>query len=133
MASAAQNRVLSTPAVYVSGVLIKVVPNSVRKKIPGEVNVRAMSAGGGAIDVVAGVNAEKLIGECSFDLAATAENVALVKGWRENSNNAIPETIRLVEIAGQYAFDTMYLANEPEVEFKSDGNMKCEWKGRYVP
>lgn len=132
MATVGQVKNLSTPAIYVSGVLIKIVPNSCRMKIPGEVNVRAMSAGGGVVEIVAGVNAEKLIGEVSFDIAATAENVSMIRAWRKNSNNAIPETLRIVEQADQYAYDTMFLANEPEVEFKSDGNMKCEWKGRYV-
>lgn len=133
MATVAQSRILSTPAVYVSGVLVSVVPNSCRMKIPGEVNVRAMSAGGGTVEIVAGVNAEKLVAEVSFELAATAANVAAVRRWRDNANQAQSETIRLVELADQYSYDSMFLSNEPEVEFKSDGNIKCEWKGRYVP
>ena len=132
MSTPAQTRVLSTPAIYVSGVLIKVVPNTCRMKIPGEVNVRAMSSGGGSVEIVAGVNAEKLVGEVSFEIAATAENVASVRAWRANSNRAQPETLRLADLTAQYSYDTMFLANEPEVEMKSDGNMKCEWRGRYV-
>jgi hypothetical protein len=133
MATIAQSRVLSTPAIYVSGVLVKVVPNSAMMKIPGEVNVRAMSAGGGVVDIVAGVNAEKLIAEVSWEMAATAENVAAIRAWRNNGNQAISETVRVVELADQYSFDQMYLSNEPDVHFKSDGNIKVDWRGRYVP
>lgn len=133
MATIAQTRVLSTPAIYVSGVLIKIVPNSASMKIPGEVSVRSMSAGGGVVEIVAGVNAEKLIGEVGWEMAATAENVAAIRAWRERANNGLSETIRVVELADQYAYDTMFLSNEPDVAFKPDGNIKCEWKGRYVP
>lgn len=133
MATAVQTRVLSTPAVYVSGVLIKIVPNSAKMKIPGEVNVRAMSAGGGVVEVVGGVNAEKLLGEVMFDVAVTAENIDLVKGWKNDANNGLTQTIRLVEQTASYEYDTMFLTNEPESDFKSDGSMKLEFKGRYIP
>lgn len=133
MATAVQTRVLSTPAMYVSGILIKVVPNSVTMMIPGEVNVRAMSAGGGVVEIVAGVNAEKLVGDVKFDIANTAENIELARGWRNDANNGLYQTLRLVELTAQYSFDQMFLSNEPEVMFKSDGNMKIEFKGRFIP
>jgi hypothetical protein len=133
MATDVQTRVLSTPAVYVTGRIVKIVPNSLRQKIPGENNVRAMSAGGGTVEIVYGINAEKLIGEVSFEVANTAENAEMIRSWRNNSNNGVTETVRIVEKTAQYAYDTMVLANEPEQEFKSDGNIKCEFRGRHIP
>ena len=64
--------------------------------------------------------------------AATSQNVAAARAWINNANNAQSETVRLVEIADQYSFDQMYLANDVSVHMKSDGNITIEWKGRYV-
>lgn len=134
MATVAQTRVLSTPSVYVSGVLVAIVPNTCTIKYGGEVNVRAMSAGGGVIQVVAGVNAEKMLSDVAFELASTPANWYLVQQWKSNSNNALSETILVAEgsAGDSQSFDTMFLTNEPELPYKSDGNIKLEWKGRNI-
>jgi len=128
----ADTRIISTPAVYVTDIQYAVKPNTVRMKFGGEIDVRTASGGGGVVSIVAGVNAEKMLSEVQFELFATASNIAAVRAWKARGNNGESETLRLVDVADQYAFDSMYLANEPEVEMKADGFMRVEFKGRYV-
>jgi hypothetical protein len=132
MSTLAQTRVISTPALYISGVLIKVVPNSVTMHLGNGSNPRAVSAGGGSIEIVNGVDASKLMNSVKFDIASTSENIANCRAWINNANNGGKETLRVVDVADQFSFDEMYLANDLEAHLKSDGNISVEWKGRYV-
>jgi len=132
MATIQQNRVISTPGIYISDVLISISPNSGSMKWGGETDVRTVSAGGGAVDIVYSVNAERMLAEVKFELPVTAGNVKAVRQWKANANNGMSETVRVVDIADQFAFDQMFLANEPEMRLSADGKMSCEFKGRYV-
>jgi hypothetical protein len=125
-------RVVGTPAVYISGVLIPVVPNSVSYKGGGERNVRAMSAGGNSVEVVVGVDASKMLAEVHFELPSTPENIRLAEQISANANNGKAETIMLVDKGFQKAFDQMVRSNEDDIQLKSDGNIKFEYKGRYA-
>ena len=125
-------RILSTPATYISGVLTAVIPNSVMYKIPGEANVRAVSSGGGAVDIVSGINAEKLVGEVHMEIAVTKANVTMVEKLAANRLIGQTDTITIADGDFQRAWDQVILANEPDVAMKSDGNMKLEFKGRYA-
>lgn len=133
MASLAQNRVISTPAVYVSGVLLKIVPNSVTYHLGNGATPRAMSAGGGVVDIVNGIDASKLMAKVKFEMASTSENIATCRRWIDNANNGAQETVRVVEQADQFSFDQAYLANDLEAALKSDGNIPVEFFCRYVP
>lgn len=128
----AQTRRISTPAVYVSDILYAIVPNSCSYTPGGEVTVRAASSGGGSISIVAGVNAEKMLSTVKFELDSTAANIDAVRNWRANANVGTAETIQLADPAGQYAFDLMFLANDPEIALTADGKMRCEFMGRHV-
>lgn len=136
-----ETRVQSTPKVYVDGVLIPVVPNSVNMSPGGETSVRAMSAGGGSVAIVAGVNAEEMKGKVKFDLPNTAANVERARQWRDLSNKAIPVAVEVVSgdrdagssAGAAYAFSDMYLENNPEAEFAHEGNISLEFCGRHVP
>jgi hypothetical protein len=83
-------KVLAAPAMYVDGVLIAVVPNSVTVSIPGEVKVRSMSAGGGATVPVVGLDAESLKAMVKFEIASTAANIELTRSWRAKSIDGAP-------------------------------------------
>jgi hypothetical protein len=132
MATALQTRTLSTPSIYISGRLIAIVPNSLTIKFGGERNVRAMSAGGGSIQIVSGTNAEKMLSDLMFEIANTGENSDLVRYWASRANNGLAETVRVTELAMQYAFEEMFYVSEPELHFKADGNIKNEFKGRLI-
>lgn len=132
MADIRQSKALSTPRVVVDGTVIPVVPNSVKATIPGEIAVRAMSAGGGAIQIVSGVDAETLKSKVSFSLANTVANVALVRGWKAAVvDSGFGVAIRLEEKAGSYAYTNMILTNENEIGFESEGSIDCEFEGDY--
>ena len=60
MATLAESLTLSAPKVQINGQTIKIIPGSVERDIPGERKVRAVSAGGNAVDMVVGQNVEEL-------------------------------------------------------------------------
>lgn len=123
------NRVLSTPKVLVDGRIIKIIPNSCTYEVGGETNIRAVSAGGGTVSVVAGVNAEEMLSMVSFEVAHTAEMGDFVREQRAKANRGESVTIRIVEATQQFAFAPMFLQNKPSLEFKADGSIKMEYKG----
>ena len=122
----ALTRIPSTPAFYISGVLVPVVPNSVMYKNGGERNVRAMSAGGGSIAVVVGIDASKMLSEVHVEIPTTNENITFVESMFAKANNGDAETIMIVDKGFQRSFDQMVLANEPDFALKSDGSIKLE-------
>jgi hypothetical protein len=128
----ALTRVVGTPAFYINGTLVPVVPNSVSYKGGGERNVRAMSAGGGAVEIVVGVDATKLLAEVHCEIASTPDNIALAERISAQSNDGVANTIMLVDKGFQKAFDQMTRSNEDDIQLKSDGNIKLEFKGRYA-
>lgn len=129
MATAEQYQVLSTPAVYVDGQLVKVVPNSVRQPEPGERSVTAVSAGGRSVAHVVGVNAETLKGRVSFALMVTGENVALVEGWSAKANNAEPVTISIISAARTSSYEQMWMTEEPEYSYEAEGQVELTFEG----
>ena len=133
MATKEQTHVLSTPKVMVDGRVVKVIPNSVKFKIPGEAKVRAVSAGGAAVEVVQGLNAEALLGHVAFSIATTRENVDLVRLWKAKMINGEQCTIRLIFPTAQFSYQQMFFSKDTDVEAKSDGTIQVEFEGQYVP
>ena len=132
MATVQQTRNLSAPAIYVSGVLMKIIPNSGEMGLGNGSTPRAVSAGGGAIEIVNGIDVGRLMSRVKFEIAATAENVEIVRGWINAANNGASETIEISELGNQYSFDQMFLKGEMNAAMRSDGNITCDWEGRYV-
>lgn len=133
MAALDTTRVLSTPKVLVDGRIIKHMPNSVSMELGGEMKVRAVSSGGGAVSIVAGLNAEELLSTVKFEVAATAEMVEWVRETKDKTNRGQPVTVRLVEDTAQFAFVDMYFANKSEIGFEAEGKISVELMGLYVP
>ena len=129
MATAEQFQILSTPGVYVDGQLIKVVPNSVRMPEPGERMVMAVSAGGGSVSHVVGVNAESLKGSVSFAMYVTGETIAAVEGWVAKANRAEPVTISVVSAARTSSFENMWLTETPEFAHETEGQVELTFEG----
>lgn len=132
MPSIEQIAVLSTPKVLVDQRVVKVVPNSVKMMIPGEAKPRAMSAGGGSIEIVVGVDAATLMSKVSFSVAATAENVELLRGWKAKALNYEPCTVQIVHRGNQYAYEQMYMTNAPDVSMEAEGSIDVEFNGKFV-
>lgn len=130
--SSYQTKQLSTPRVIVDGVVIPVVPNSVTVRIPGDSKVRAMSAGGGSVQAVHGVDASTLIGHVKFDIPSTAQNADRVRAWKANMLNGIGMTVNVIEDTVQFPHQNMHLTKETSVAMTADGNISCEFEGQYT-
>lgn len=132
MATVQQTRVLSDPSIFISGVLVKIVPNSAEMGLGNGSNPRAVSAGAGAISIVNGIDASRLMSAVKFDLPSTPEYVDMVRGWINAANQGESQTILVKEVGDQYAFDLMFLKGDMRASMRSDGNITCDWEGRYV-
>lgn len=128
--AAYQTKQLSTPKVIIDGVVVAVVPNSCEVRIPGESKMRAMSAGGGSVQIVQGLNAETLIGHVKFDIPATAQNADRVRGWKERMKRGDLFTVNVVEDAVSFPHQDMGLTKDTMINMKSDGNITCEFEGQ---
>ena len=133
MATTYQIKQLSTPKVIIDGVVIPVVPNSVNVRVPGDMKVRAMSVGGGAVVPVAGMNAESLIGHVSMKVAATGQMADLVRKWKQNMVLGQGSTINVVEDGIQFPHQYMFLAKDTNIAMSADGSIDLEWEGQYQP
>jgi|CXWL01.1.fsa_nt_gi hypothetical protein len=133
MATIDQVRTLSTPKVLIDGVLWPIVPNSYKFSIPGETKVRAMSAGGGGVQIVAGLDASALKGKVKFEVAATRQMIDRVRTVKDNSNRGVGSTIRADDGPWGQAWQTMFLVNDTEVEMEAEGKIALEFEGEYVP
>ena len=129
MATPYQVKQLSTPKVLVDGVEWPIVPNSATIRIPGDMKVRAMSVGGGSTQVVAGLNAESLIGHVAFHVAATGLNADRVRALKEKMRKGVGSTVLLVEDGIQFPHQNMFLSKDTEIKLSSDGNIDLAFEG----
>ncbi len=132
MATAKEVRTLSAPAVFIDGRRIKVIPNSCTAELPGEVQTRAVSAGGAAYDIVHGVDVEAFTCVVKFDVALTGEMVEFVEDMKAKALNVDVSTVELVEKTAQLVYDRMLLTNKVEMEFAAEGSVSLEFTGRYA-
>ena len=129
MPTAAQYQVLSTPAVYVDGVEIKIIPNSLTEVQPGTRNVRAVSAGGRSVQHVFGVDATELKGRVTFRMPTTPETVEMVEGWADRANNLDPSTLTIVNRARTTSYRQMILTETPEYSYEAEGEVELTFEG----
>lgn len=128
--AAYQTKQLSTPKVIVDGVVFAIVPNSCEIRVPGESKVRAMSAGGGAVQIVQGLNAETLLGHVKFDVPATAQNADRVRSLKEKMKRGELVTVNVVEDEVSFPHQDMGLTKDTMIHAKSDGNITLEFEGQ---
>jgi len=132
MATVDQTRQLSTPKVYVDGIVWAIKPNSFKRTLPGETKVRAMSAGGGSVQIVAGLNAEELKAKVSFSIANTKQNLQRAESLLAKTNRGESSTVRIVDGAFQKAWISMFVTNKPEAAFEAEGDIEIEMEGEEV-
>lgn len=118
---------VTNPAVVINNLAVPVVPNSVKYVEGfGEQSVSVQSAGGGNIDTVFSDNVETHIGKVMFSIKNTADNIALVRGWKVNKNaNAITITGDNLN----RAFSGMALISDYEVPLGADVVIEVEFHG----
>ena len=118
---------ISTPQFLVNNEPIAIIPNTLKyTEGKGVTTTRATSTGGGGIEYVTTTNAEEFIGKVSVEIANTAENIKLARGWK---NNPGKNGIRINEGSFSRVFTEMSIANEYEVELSTEGKLSLEWEG----
>lgn len=132
MATPRETRALSAPMIYLDGFRVKIIPNTLSAEMPGEVKSRAVSAGGGSIEIVHGYDAEASVCKVKFEVANTAENVDLAKDYKARAKITATSTIRIDEDTEVLHFDSMVLGNRIEIPYEPDGKITFEFNGRYV-
>lgn len=118
---------ISTPTVKWNGRTLAVVPNSVELNTGGgEKTVRAMSAGGGSVQMVHTRNAETFKGMLKFGLANTAETISIVTEMQDlvGGNN-----FEVVDGEAQISFSGMSLIVDPAIPLSQDGQVDLEFEG----
>lgn len=132
--SVAQTYELSAPQVVVNGNIIPIVPNSLKVRIPGDWKVRAMSAGGGSTQVVAGLDVTNLLGKMDFKVANTSVNFEWVRALKAAMIDGIGCTVQINDtITGWSAsFQNMFFSKEADATFSSASEVPIELEGSYV-
>lgn len=116
---------ISTPSVTVNNIAIAIVPNSVTyTEGLGEQTTRTQSAGGGSVQVVYSQNAESKLSMIRFELINTAENIALIRQWKANTNN---NAISITDTGFTRTFTNASINSNYEVNLGSDTTIALEW------
>jgi len=118
----------SNGSVIVNNVPVAIMPNSLKiVDGSGEIKVRAMSAGGGAIETVHTEDVESKIGKISFELAVTDENRAISRLWKANIGSNVIVVVQ--EGLNPIVLQTASMVNDPEWEATADGKASIEFQG----
>lgn len=117
---------LSNPTVLINNLAVAVVPNSVTyTQGKGEQTVRVQSAGGGSVQSVFSNNVETNLSTVKMSLFPTAENIALIDGWKDNGNS---NAISITATGLTKSFANAALINDYEVSLGSDTQIDIEFK-----
>lgn len=125
-------RALSAPAIYLDGKRIKIIPGSLKADLPGMVKGRAVSSGGGSVDMVYGYDVEADACKIVFEVANTAEMAELAADYSARRRTTQISTLKIVEQTAQFSYDTVLMTDKIEIPFDADGKIKLEFMGRYV-
>lgn len=128
--SVRETRALSTPIVLLDNVRIKILPNSLTVTDPGEAKGRAVSAGGGSVDLVYGFDASTEIATISFEVANTAEMVELKKDYAARRKRVQTSTLLVIEEGLQTSYDTVLMTKQSDTPYEVEGKIKLEFQGR---
>lgn len=129
--AAREERTLSAPTVMLDGKRLKVIPNSVTHEFPGTAEVRAVSAGGTAVEMVYGIDITEYRCSVKFDLPATAEYSELARDYAARRDGEERSTIRIVEDTDQVVYDQCTLVNKMELAREPEGKISFEFVGRF--
>ena len=118
---------LSEPALKWNGQALAIMPNSLTfKKGKGEKTVRAVSAGGDAIEVVTTVNVETKKSMLKFSLPNTSRAMSIVAQMQSLDGRNVFE---LSDPTFQGTFRNMTVINDPENPTAPDGVIEVECEG----
>ncbi len=121
---------LSDMTVEVNNEAVAIIPNTlVYTDGFGEQKVRAMSTGGGGVELVYSNDVESNIAKCNFEIASTPDNAALARQFKVNLNTngiriygSTPDGKTLTRTFTQAA-----LVNDPEIAIGSETTIPLEF------
>ena len=122
---------LSNPSIEINDRAIHIVPNSLSiKRGKGDVNIRAQTAGGGAIEIITTDNAETRVSMVKFSVFPTNEYLELIPTWQEGRFSG-GNTIRISDktIDTPLSFTGMQITTDPEYAFGADTQIELEFMG----
>jgi len=119
---------LSNPTIVVNNLATPIVPNSFTfTEGLGEQTIRTQSAGGGSVQTVFSNNVETNKSMVKFSLYNTADNIDLIKLWKQNGDaNAISVTGEGLN----RSFSGAALISNYEVNLGSDTTIDVEFEGQ---
>ena len=122
---------IANPTVRVNDETISIVPNSLAVVTGGgEVNVRAASSGGGAVETVHTSDAESKISAVSFDIFNTLEMSRKIAAWQSAIGALTVQIIgRVPNGSLTISMANVSLTNDPERNLTADGVTSLEFKG----
>ena len=126
---------ISNPSIRINDETISIVPNSVMVTLGGgEVNSRAASAGGNAIEIVHSSNAETKVGKINFDVYPTPDAISKITTWQRSIGANTAQVVGNLSDGSQFSLtmDTASLINDPELELSADGVISLEFSGAPV-
>jgi len=121
---------LSDAAVLVNNVQIGTTANTITfNEGLGEQKMRAVSTGGGGVELIYSNDIESNIGQVKFEVPSTPKNIAKVRQWKTNLNQNVislqgstPDGETLTRTFTQAA-----LVNDYEVNLGSETNIALEF------
>ena len=124
-------KALSVPAVIINNKTLAIVPGSlVYEDGHPEINVRALSSGGGKVESVHTINAENAVSMVKFKLALTDDLDELGAKWkRQVGENVIFFVEKIGQVSVKRVFEGMSFTNKPEKNPSADGSAEFEFKG----
>lgn len=118
---------ISDPALKWNGDALAIIPNSLTYKIgKGEKTVRAISAGGSAVETVHTTNVETKKGMVKFSLPNTPKAARIVAQMQDLAGQ---NRFEIAEGSYQATFRSMTVTNEPERPTAPDGVYEIECEG----
>jgi hypothetical protein len=119
---------LSNPTVVVNNLATPIVPNSFTfTEGLGEQTVRTQSSGGGSVQTVFSNNVETNKSMVKFSLYNTAENIDLIKLWKQNAD------VNAISVTGEglsRSFSGAALISNYEVNLGSDTTIDVEFESK---
>jgi hypothetical protein len=94
----------------------------------GEFSIRNSVVGGGQTEQVFSKDLSTKFGMVKFALPTTTENLALVRGWKDNDNNNVVELIGPSTDQFTKIFTQAAIMNDPEFNYGTDGTVEVEFK-----
>jgi len=124
-------RILSKPQVDINGIVIFIVPNSLKVMYGfGTKSLKAQSGGGDSTNIVTSHNVEERVGQITFEVFSEEENVQRVLDLMDSNDNIdldVSFSEPNVNISG--TMKDASIVNDPEHGYSADGKLELQIHG----